>query len=138
MTEEEMLALRDVEPDLRVVGPDPLGDRTLLFGYDVDRLTWHVYQQDDEIHLVIYRGGQEPEPMTHVRGVTLPATDLVPNKRLYPDGCDYGFCRRLKELGVHMTFTNHGAMVSRPDARNMVGLTAEDLDFPGNAPATGR
>ncbi|AOG02932.1 hypothetical protein [Bosea sp. RAC05] len=102
----------------------PLG--TLLYGYDTERRTWHVYLDDEILHLLVYRGGTkettelvETSPSElhqllgqdirdkayHVSGASLPASAIVPNKRLYPEACDFGFCRSLIQLGQYLSFT---------------------------------
>ncbi len=81
-------------------------DRTLLYGYDCDRNTWHVYLKDGVIHRIVYpfRGDVLVEDVgpDHV-----PAA-LVPDKRLYPERCDFEFCMMLARLGVAMSFTVFG------------------------------
>ncbi|WP_316207486.1 hypothetical protein [Bradyrhizobium sp. SZCCHNR3118] len=38
------------------------------------------------------------------------ASSLVPNKRLYPEACDFDFCMKLAALGVHLPFTTYGSL----------------------------
>lgn len=92
---------RDAEIGV-VFGPD----RTLLFGYDTDRRTWHVYQQGGLLHHVIYSYGSSAFDFTSV-AERLTAVSLVPNKRLYPERCDFLFCARLRQLGVGLPFTTY-------------------------------
>ncbi|WP_336784074.1 hypothetical protein [Paenibacillus illinoisensis] len=78
-------------------------DRTLLYGYTCDRETWHVYLKGLEIHVYVYGGynsseGYEVFP-TH-------NNHFVPDKRLYPERCDFEFCKLLKMQGVNLTFTS--------------------------------
>lgn len=78
-------------------------DRTLLYGYDTDRNTWHVYVKDKRVYLHLYNT-YKPE-VSVVRDVFESFQELVPNKRLYPERCDYEFCLWLiRDKGVHMTF----------------------------------
>jgi hypothetical protein len=75
-------------------------DRTLLYGYTCERDTWHVYIQRNHIFKVIYNYKDEPEQYY--------VTDnyqYVPDKRLYPECCDYEFCKLLKEREVNLPFT---------------------------------
>lgn len=80
-------------------------DRTLLYGYTVDRDTFHVYIQDGEIHRLIYAYGGEP--ISHISGSELAATDLQPNKRAYPEWTDFEFALLLKTRGVDPNLTNY-------------------------------
>jgi hypothetical protein len=75
-------------------------DRTLLYGYTCDRGTWHVYIQQNHIYAVIYLYSEEPEQMEITSN-----SDYVPNKRLYPECCDFEFCKLLKEVDVSLPFT---------------------------------
>lgn len=78
------------------------GDRTLIWGYDCDRRSFHVYLKDDLVHLVTYTGDdRELTAQTEFAEMGF----LAPNKRLYPEACDYEFCEFLKSQGVHMSFT---------------------------------
>jgi hypothetical protein len=78
--------------------------RTLLWGYDTDRNSWHVYNTDaGHIRLYIYRGGEEVKFQTMFSSLG----ELIPNKRLYPEACDYDFCRHLANQGIHLPFTNY-------------------------------
>lgn len=75
-------------------------DRTLLYGYTCERNTWHVYLQKNRIYTVIYKWNEEPEEweITH-------NCQYIPDKRLYPECCDYEFCKLLKEKGFSLPFT---------------------------------
>lgn len=129
MTPEAYEKVCATRPRVAMVGTSPDKDGTLLFGYDVEQRTWHVYQEDGEIHLLIHRPG-DAEPERHKHGTSLPAHSLSPNKRLYPEGCDADFCVRLRELDVPLAFTTFGTMKSRPDTRGMVGRTYADFEPP--------
>lgn len=81
-------------------------DRTLLYGYTCDRDTFHVYVKDMKIHAVTYRTGYENNAPNFMKEISINANDdYIPNKRLYPETCDYEFCKKLKELGCHLPFT---------------------------------
>lgn len=89
----------------RLVGVGDLlnrSDRTLLYGYDVDRNSWHVYLLGGEIHLLV-RGQRntiffDAEP-------SWVAEQLVPNKRVYPESTDKQFAELLFDRGAPMTFS---------------------------------
>lgn len=87
----------------------PGPSRTLLWGYDTDRNSWHVYNTDAGlIHRLIYRGDRAAKHETMFSSLG----ELVPDKRLYPEACDYDFCRHLVNQGIHLPFT--GFDHSRP------------------------
>lgn len=77
------------------------GDRTLIYGYTCKRQTFHAYVKYDELYVVIFDGPEE-----FVRhGVELEAAHMVPDKRVYPQWCDYDFCKLLISKGVSIPFT---------------------------------
>jgi hypothetical protein len=76
-------------------------DRTLLYGYTIERDTHHVYLKDGVLHLFVY---QHSSIHKHESGRLL-LESLIPSKRLYPGKCDYEFCRFLKSQGLHLPFT---------------------------------
>jgi hypothetical protein len=71
--------------------------RTLLFGYTCGRLTWHVYTQDGQIHRLVYSGRTVHR---YEARVVWPASDLVPDKRVYPESTDAKFAQELRRIGV--------------------------------------
>jgi hypothetical protein len=52
--------------------------------------------------------------------------DYVPDKRLYPERCEYHFCRMLKEKGVHLPFTTWNDDVD--GNCKYYGFTLEDIE----------
>ena len=85
--------------------------KTLLYGYDCDRNTHHVYQDyNGFIYLFVYKQDRKGA-LVEVKKVDvsgdgiLSLDDLIPNKRLYPQYCDNDFCVFLKEKGVQFPFT---------------------------------
>ncbi|WP_315768520.1 MULTISPECIES: hypothetical protein [unclassified Bradyrhizobium] len=109
MTESELRAVRQVEQTPVMIGPIDGHDRTLLYGYDSDANTWHVYQANGELHRVIYIGSN-PSPESHDNGPEMIPAALIPNKRLYPEACDFDFCLKLASLGVYLPFTTYGTL----------------------------
>ena len=75
-------------------------DRTLLYGYTCERDTWHVYIKDGIIHTAIYKCKE-----SLIERRVNDNFDYVPDKRLYPECCDYEFCTLLNEKGVNLPFT---------------------------------
>lgn len=61
--------------------------------------------------------------------------DYVPDKRLYPERCDYNFCLLLKERGVHLPFTTWTEPIEiyLDDPRYpYYGFTLEDAESKGD------
>ena len=111
------------EEDLRPY----LNDRTLLYGYTCDRQTFHVYIKDKKIHAVIYcvdYSEESPKPV-RMREVKIKSNeDYIPDKRLYPETCDYMFCVLLKSAGIYLPFTGFDKNRSE---KNFYGFTLEDM-----------
>lgn len=89
----------------RLIGVGDLldrSDRTLLYGYTVERVSWHVYLLGGEIHLFVWDGKRtvffDAEP-------SWVAERLVPNKRVYPESTDKQFAELLFAAGAPMTFS---------------------------------
>lgn len=78
-----------------------LADRTLLYGYTCERDTWHVYIKDCVIHKVIYKYGKDP-----MEYAVNDNSEFIPDKRLYPETCDFKFCSILHRLGYELPFTS--------------------------------
>lgn len=125
MKKEELESLREVEA-VKPMLPAMDGEtRTLLFGYTVERDAHHVYQEEGELHLVVYKGDVL---IQHEAGAALPAENLVPNKRLYPERCNYVFSRMLKTLGFSLPFTNYDdEAAERTKDDKLHGLRLQDL-----------
>jgi hypothetical protein len=85
-------------------------DRTLLYGYTIERDTFHVYLKNKFIHIHIY--GWDTDDLQRgkftkitKRGRVLPVEELIPNKRVYPAKSDYEFCKKLLDMGCEIPFT---------------------------------
>ncbi|WP_315740043.1 MULTISPECIES: hypothetical protein [unclassified Bradyrhizobium] len=122
MTEDEMMAVRQVDKTPITVSPDDGPDRTLLYGYDCERYTWHIYQKDGQIHRAIYLGSN-PSPQSFDSEAHFVASALVPNKRLYPEHCDFDFCMKLAALGIHLPFTTYGSAADGVNRKPFAGRT---------------
>jgi hypothetical protein len=121
MTQDQVEYLFTVAAVNKMIGPlTGTYDRTLLYGYDCDRRSWHVYQKDGHIHRAIYITSNRL-PEVHDQNCELDAETLVPNKRLYPEACDFEFCLKLKALGIPLPFTTYGSLAPRPDGTVFFG-----------------
>lgn len=79
-------------------------DRTLAYGYTCERLSWHVYLKDGEIHrLVTHGSGGLVE--SHYSRTAWDPRELVPDKRVYPESVDAQFARLLLARGVTLPYT---------------------------------
>jgi len=104
-------------------------NRTLLYGYTCERETFHVYLKDQKTYTVVYktdysRGAPMPKNMRQIEVNS--NRDFVPDKRLYPERCDYHFCRALKERGIDLPFT-HWSEEIEPNEKGYCGFTLEDI-----------
>jgi len=101
--------------------------KTVLYGYTTERETHHVYQEGGNLHVVVYKDGRL---IDHTEGRKMLVDDLVPNKRLYPESCDFDFCLQLQGLGVELPFTTfdkeRAAKIEKL-RKPVYGLTETDL-----------
>lgn len=130
MTEAELARLNERTHGL--IGPDDLGDRTLLYGYDIERNIWHVYQKDGQIHILVFcheydKSRSQVVLKRYKKDVEFFGKDLAPNKRLYPDRCDFAFCEILMTKGVFLPFTTFDADMERRKRTPFVSLMIEDF-----------
>jgi len=99
-------------------------DRTLIYGYTVERLSFHLYLENGTFHRVIYDG--DKVFLAGETGVeSLALAQCVPDKRVYPERCDFEFCRILKSRDVSIPFTTFDPNV---EARAFYGEKSEVLD----------
>jgi len=107
MSPEELAEYLRVQPQLeRVFGSDVDGDnRTLLYGYDLDRQTIHVYLDGSVIHKHVY--DYTDETLSHeAHHVWDPVELMAGQKRFYPERCDAQFSALLRQAGAEPCFTN--------------------------------
>ena len=75
---------------------------TLLYGYDVDRNSFHVYLDGDKIHRLVFKGDRMVEYGAQAAWLT---EKLIPNKRVYPEYTDRDFTDMVLSRGVQIPFT---------------------------------
>lgn len=98
MTKEEFEILVYISENKKLITIDDLkdkSDRVLMHGYTFER---------DSIIVKIENG----EIIKYFKGNIVPVKenkDYIPNKRSYPERCDYEFCKLLKERGCYISFT---------------------------------
>lgn len=101
--------LSDSPSTIRAIDCIPyFGSRTLVYGYDLDRTTVHVWlevPEDPQIGVIRYT---EHDGMTiEFREVRpeWPVDMLAPSKRAYPESTDYNFAVLMKDRGAPLSFT---------------------------------
>jgi len=110
MNKNDYKKLELVKADNRVISPDDLknkSDRTLLYGYSTyayGNLTWHVYIKDEVIHTIWYDNTEEEITICELPNY-INNKQYIPNKRLYPEYCDFEFCELLKQRGIQLPFS---------------------------------
>lgn len=77
---------------------------TLLYGYNCDRETLHVYAKDGEIHAVTYDHNNKIIKHEHRGG--LEVDQCYPNKRVYRQETQYFFVKLLKEKGAEFSIVD--------------------------------
>ena len=106
-----------------------LYDKTLMYGFTCERKTFHVYVKNGEIYVVTYNNDYSTDkvrPKNMEQIVVNSNYDYVPDKRLYPERCEYHFCKMLKEKGVHLPFTTWNYDVD--NNCKYYGFTLEDME----------
>lgn len=99
------------DPEIHVSDIDG-PDRTLVYGTAVNshgRLdTFHAYKADGELHVVIFKNLYEDGivVMSYTHGASLPAKDMSPSKRAFPERTDLEFARLMRSRGTALCFTN--------------------------------
>lgn len=100
-----------------------LQPRTLLYGYTLERNTWHVYLMNDLIYILEY--GYEDCVINYKSDTSHECGDIIPTKRLYPERCDYETCQLLLNKGCSLPFTTFTENI---EVVNFYGLTHLNLN----------
>lgn len=79
-------------------------DRTLIYGYTLDRYTFHVYLLNKLFYLYIYDFERKTVRTLPGEG-NIDIDRCTPSKRAYPEACDAEFCRLVIKNGGHIPFT---------------------------------
>lgn len=77
--------------------------RTLMFGYTTDRFTFHVYVANELLHKLIY-DSITLIPYLYESAERFSCGQVIPDKRAYPERCDFQFCRNILDLGFSIPF----------------------------------
>lgn len=107
MKKNQFEALNSIRSEDKIVSLKDIAnkkDRTLLYGYTCERDTFHVYIRHGELHRIVYNR-EDHKPLAHDHGESLKLDSIVPDKKLYPEACDFDFCALLVKSGVNLPFT---------------------------------
>lgn len=104
-------------------------DRTLIYGYNIQRQTFHVYLKAGVIHKVTYLETSQSATLLEHKIESEISSDesYAPDKRAYPERCDFEFCSLLTSHGAQISFTNFEGDRARAGGAYF-GLTLEDLE----------
>jgi hypothetical protein len=113
--------------------------RTLIYGYTGEKSTFHVYLNGGVIHKVVYDfSGHLLSHKSQSDGLLF--SECVPDKRIYPETCDFEFCSLLKRRGVSLPFYNWNDKRERAafygkrlEELQEPAPTSHDLDIPVDA-----
>jgi len=106
MTKQELAKLlAKVNPTPTIsISELPQGfEGTLLYGYNCDRTTVHVYVKDNTIHSVTYN--TDKELLKYAKGDNLYAGSCIPDKRVYRQPTHFFFMELLAEKGFTPSVT---------------------------------
>lgn len=114
MTEHELQCIYDANTKV-LSGSDLVNkaNRTLMYGVTIDRDVFHTYLFCGEIFTVIERKDGD----LLLRNVES-NYQFVPDKRAFPGGCDYEFCRLLRSSDVWITFSDFDEREAMNNARS--------------------
>lgn len=89
---------------IRVEELEDQSDRTLVYGYDSARSNFHVFLKAGKFYRMVYSNRIEQDKM--ILGVDeVSPEDCLPDKRVYPESCDFEFCTILISRGHRPPFT---------------------------------
>lgn len=100
MNMEEYMKLHTYHRTITIDDLKDKSDRTLLYGYDSDRETYHTYIKNEEIITVRYAYNDKPV----IAYVPYGKDHYLQLKRIYPEKSDYEFCKLLVERGHKLPF----------------------------------
>ncbi|MDI6977229.1 hypothetical protein [Serratia sp. Se-RSBMAAmG] len=106
MTKDELALLKsEVNNSVTVsVSELPAGyEGTLVYGYDCDRNTVHVYAKAGQIHAVTYN--RDGEIVSHVFGEEVYTGTCKPSKRAYRQNTQYFFASLMAKKGYDLAIT---------------------------------
>lgn len=132
MTEEEYESIKSdrIIPTINILNLENRRPRTLLYGYDVDKNTVHLYFRGWFFVYLRYNAefelleSKENDVLLIDSGIGGNTGSFVPNKRVYWDRSDYEFCKLLKDRNVHVAYTGSNGPV---ELQQYYGRTFEEF-----------
>lgn len=107
MTKDEYTQLSkiwSISPTIKISDIKNPENRTLIYGYNKDRETFHLYLYEGMFVILWY---SYPDILISFAEETELDPDMcIPNKRIYPECCDFEFCALLRKYDVSLPFTN--------------------------------
>lgn len=106
MTKDELELLKneiDVSPMVNISELPAGYEGTLVYGYDCDRNTVHVYVKAGQIHAVTYNSAGEI--VSHVFGEEVYTGTCKPSKRAYRQNTQYFFASLMAKKGYDLSIT---------------------------------
>lgn len=137
MNKDQFTQLQSAKPARKFIlgGADLLNKtpRTLLYGYTADSYFFHVYLDENGIiQKLVYAGATNPMLIVHETEARVDSNEsYVPNKRLYPEMCDFTFCELLHARGVNLQFAAYNE--ERDLSKAFHGKTLAELHQPGES-----
>lgn len=80
-----------INPVIKVSDLQNKKDRTLIYGYNTDRNTFHLYLKDYKFHIVLYEYNNTILKPNILITDEISPFNTYPSKRVYPECCDYEF-----------------------------------------------
>ena len=95
----------ELDPIIKVSDLNNATPRTLVYGYTLERDTFHLYLGEDaRFHLDVY-DGDDFRVIPEFSADRIHPSNCVPSKRAYPAACDAEFCTLLQQRRVSLSFT---------------------------------
>lgn len=80
-------------------------DRTLIFGYELNRSTTHIYLKDGLVYYYNYEN--ESIDFDLCRKIKNISENDIPSKRVYPESSDLDFLKLLQMFDIDVCFTTY-------------------------------
>lgn len=116
MNEKELESLRKIyyrSPKIGYQG----SDKTLIWGYTIQRDSFHVYSEKNTICRYIY--DYDGKQIQFEQKQEWDVQDLIPDKRTYPSASDFEFCKKIIQMGYNISFTT----IDERELRQFYGKT---------------
>ena len=103
--EYENMRIENLKSTVRVDELKNQEDRTLIWGYTMDRDSVHVYIKGGILYAYAYDNNKSEMWYKYGEELDIQEAGIVPSKRLYPECCDKEFCELLYGKGESLPFT---------------------------------